>query len=115
MAPQDIALLDTRFHPHEPASDAGREIESALLDLPAHTRETVHERLSAIVANYSENRQVDPVLHFIESLTMTARLHRNPAYCDALAIADASRLQSPPEDSGDVADFMKALRERQAR
>lgn len=115
MAPLENAILDTRFDASAPDSDAARQIVDALTDLPPGSRDAVFERLTAVVANYDQTRQVDPVIHFMESLLMTARLHRNQAYCDSLAEAEASRMHGEPGGTGDVADFMTALRERRAR
>ncbi len=111
-----MSIIDLR-----PGHDADMEdtpesaaIRQAVQDLPPSQQEAVHSRLYAVAANYERTGRVDPVLHFIESLLMTARLHRNPAYLKGLAEADADAASGPPQGYLDVEGFMHLMRDRYA-
>jgi len=87
---------------------AAADIKAALRDLPFEQQEAVNDRLFEVAAQYQATGQVDPLLHYIQSLTMTARLHRNPAYVKSLHEADSE----PVGDVVDVDTFMTRMQER---
>lgn len=93
-------LFADRDHLDESTDDAEVEaIFAAIRDLPPESQEEVQRSLARVVKQYAENRRVDPVIHFIESLMMTARLHRNPRYGKALA--EAKTVAEPLPDAMD--------------
>lgn len=91
------------------------EIKDALRDLPLEAQAVVQDRLFEVAAQYQATGQVDPLIHYVQSLLMTARLHRNPAYRKSLAEADAAAENGPPADVIDVAAYMQSVRERRAQ
>jgi hypothetical protein len=112
MGEHNGALLDVRpGHPEDDEDARFQEILDALRDLPAADQDAVRSRLAAVARNYERTRQVDPLIHFVESLLVTARLHRNPAYRKALAEADDAQAGAPA-DVVELGDFMSRMRER---
>lgn len=83
------------------------EMKAALQDLPVEQQEAVRDRLFEVAAQYQATGQVDPLIHYVQSLLMTARLHRNPAYRKSLLEADSQ----PAGDLVDVDTFMARMRE----
>ena len=112
MGPGEGALLDTRDVHADANAETLARVTEALAGLPANQQDEVRRRLAAVVANFGETRQVDPVIHFVESLLMTAQLHRNPAFRKGLSEADEAAQQGEPQHDGNVADLMAAMRER---
>lgn len=81
-------LFTDREHLQRADSDedaAVEEIYDAIRALPPGSQEEVQRELARAIYRYHETRRVDPLLHFVESLFVTARLHRNPRYAKALA------------------------------
>jgi hypothetical protein len=89
-------------------AQAAADIKAALRDLPMEKQEVVQDRLFEVAAQYQATGQVDPLIHYVQSLLMTARLHRNPAYRKSLEEAD----REPVGETTTVADFMQRMRER---
>lgn len=105
-----MSVTDIR-HGESVSDDVARaaaDLKAALRDLPVEQQEAVSDRLFEVAAQYQATGQVDPLLHYIQSLFMTARLHRNPAYRKSLHEADTE----PLGDLVDVDTFMSRMRER---
>lgn len=105
-----MSVADIR-HDGSMSDDVARgaaDIKAALRDLPMEKQELVQDRLFEVAAQYQATGQVDPLIHYIQSLLMTARLHRNPAYRKSLDEAD----REPVGEPSTVADFMQRMRER---
>ena len=67
--------------------------------LPPDCQQEVLRRLAAAVALHDRTGDLAPVQHFSESLVMTARAARCPAYLRATAVAEAP---SEPRDIDEV-------------
>jgi hypothetical protein len=107
-----MSVTDIR-HGESMSDDVARhaaDIKAALRDLPVEKQELVQDRLFEVAAQYQATGQVDPLIHYVQSLLMTARLHRNPAYRKSLEQAD----REPVGETSTVADFMQRMRERHA-
>src|ERR1700736_4136073 len=61
------------------------QIVVALNNLPSWSHQEVLRRLIQVVARYERTGDTSVVDHFMESLAMTARMERNPAYVMATA------------------------------
>lgn len=106
------AVLDPRSGHHRDDDEHVAVMLNALRDLSPADQDGVTQQLARVLANYEATRQIDPIVHFVESLLVTARLHRNPAYRKALAQANEDAGQGEPQGSGEVADFMAEMRAR---
>lgn len=103
-----MSVTDIRHNVSNGVARSAADLKTALRDLPVDQQEAVSDRLFEVAAQYQETGQVDPVLHYLQSLFMTARLHRNPAYRKSLQEAES-------EPAGEVVDvdvFMARMRER---
>lgn len=104
-----MSILDN--HAPEP-NDTSRALRNAILELPLEKQDAVQEQLFAVVADYEATGEIKPVVHFIKSLAMTARLHRNPAYRKSLDEADEAAMSAP--QGFDVDTFFGQMREQLA-
>ncbi len=99
----------------EPGDDAAVEqVMAALRDLPPASHDAVLRRVAVEAVRFQRTRDLAPVVYLFDSLLMTARLYRNPAYEKALHEADAA----PPPDlaqAHDVTDVVSQMRARAAR
>jgi hypothetical protein len=75
------------------------QIVVALNNLPSQAHQEVLRRLIQVVARYERTGDTSVVDHFMESLTMTAKMERNPAYVMATAEREAP---GGPRDIQDV-------------
>lgn len=90
---------------------AGRELNAALDDMPFEAQAAVRQRLSEVAAHYLAVGEVDPLIHFVRSLQMTARLHRNPAYRKSV---DEAAREPVAAEGHTVEDFMAHMHEQYA-
>ena len=72
--------------------EAIQEVVDALNDLPAEAQQQVRRDLVAAALQYKQRGKLDPLLHFVDSLLVTARLHRDPEYVRALGAADKATI-----------------------
>lgn len=82
------------------------QIVVALNGLPSWGHQEVLRRLIQVVASYERTGDTSVVDHFMESLAMTVRMERNPAYVMATADVEA------PGEPRDVADVIAAIEAR---
>ncbi|MDQ1683674.1 MAG: hypothetical protein QOC82_411 [Frankiaceae bacterium] len=75
-----------------------QDLRAAIRDLPVGCQDEVLEQLFRAGLDYEQTGKVDPLLHFVTSLVMTARLHRNPRYQKALTETDTEDLSGEPVD-----------------
>jgi hypothetical protein len=75
------------------------QIVVALNNLPSWGHQEVLRRLIEVVARYERTGDTKVVDHFMESLRMTVRMERDPAYVMATAEREA---QGEPRDIQDV-------------
>lgn len=87
------------------------ELKAALDDMPVEQQQALRDRLVEVVVHHQTTGEVDPLIHFGQSLQMTARLHRNPAYRKSLEEAQ----REPVGAAIDVGDFIQRMRERHAQ
>ena len=104
-------MLDTRHV--EPDEADVQAIFDALSDLPTDAQDTLRRQLATVLVNYQSTGQIDPAIHFLDSLLMTARLHRNPAYRKRLKEAAATPID--PDGGVEVADLVAEMRARRGR
>lgn len=78
-------------------------ITVALAALPAKGRRVAMRRLALALANQQRTGDTSVVRHYLESLSMTARLVRTPGYAEALAAASHS------EEDLEVGDVIARL------
>lgn len=84
-------------------------IERALDQLPAEVMTTVRQHLARAVSEYEASGDAAPMLHFADSLLITARLQKNDHYQQA-------RIEAEAEDSRGgqsvekVTDFVERMR-----
>lgn len=98
--------------PTSPESAAAvEELRAAIRDLPPAHHEEVDRQLAEAAVQYQATRDPQPLIFFVESLLMTARLHRTPEYHKALAEAEQDTWGS---DGVDVADMIAAANARRA-
>lgn len=89
-------------------------VVAALDDLPRSRMSEVLSRLASAATHYEETRDTEPLIHFVDSLLMTARLHRNGAY--RLRVAEVEAQHAAQVASGEapegveVADFVARMR-----
>ncbi len=96
-------------HPESAGSQKAEELLVSLRDLPIETQDAVWGELAEVVTTYTDTGRVDPLIHFVKSLDMTTRLHRNPAYRKSLAEADEAAGR-PPQDEVVVTGLLARLR-----
>lgn len=82
------------------------QIVLALNNLPSWGHQEVLRRLIKVVARYERTGDTAVVDHFMESLAMTARMERNPAYVMAAAECEA------PGEPRDVQDVIAEIEAR---
>lgn len=82
------------------------QIVIALNNLPHWGHQEVLRRLIQVVARYERTGDTTVVDHFMESLAMTARMERNPAYVLATAQGDA------PGEPRDIQDVIAQIEAR---
>jgi len=91
-------------------------VVAALDDLPRSRMSEVLNRLASAATHYEETGDTKPLIHFVDSLLMTARLHRNAAY--RLRVAEVEAQHAAQVASGEapagveVADFVARAREK---
>jgi len=107
-----MSVIDIRpGHCDDGHDDTTQQLRQALHALPPASLEAVREQLISVVAHYEGTGDADPLVHFADSLLMTARLNRNPGYLRSVAEAEAEPVSA---DSGSVEDFMTRMQERYA-
>jgi hypothetical protein len=95
----DLQFAERQHLQHDSEALANAEqLLAEIRDLPSGTQDDVMRELMIVISEYERNRRVDPVLHFIESLLATARLHRNARYLDAQA--EAAHRPGTPDGPG---------------
>jgi len=82
------------------------EIVVALNSLPSWGQQEVLRGLIQVVARYERTGDSSAVDHFMESLAMTARMERNPAYVLATAEVEA------PGEPRDIQDVIAQIEAR---
>ncbi|HEX9337373.1 MAG TPA: hypothetical protein VF892_15870 [Pseudonocardiaceae bacterium] len=82
------------------------QIVVALNNLPSWGHQEVLRRLIQVVARYERTGDNTAVDHFMESLAMTDRMERNPAYVMAMAECEA------PGEPRDVQDVIAQIEAR---
>jgi hypothetical protein len=99
----------------EPATDPDRpdltaltqRLVGALRGLPTWGHhEVLRERLRAMLARYEQTGDLTEFEHFTESLAMTARMERSPAF-----LATAAN-EETPEEPRDLLDVIKQIEAR---
>ncbi len=80
-----------------------RQFITALRYLPSWGRDEVLRRLMMVIAQHERTDDPSVVEHFLESLVMTARMERDPAYL----MAEAER-ESPGEPR-DIAEVIAGI------
>ena len=91
--------------------EAIQEVVDALNDLPPDVQQQVRRDLVAAALQYKQRGKLDPLLHFVDSLLMTARLHRDPDYAQALATADKTTIDGSGLTAEEVSAQVKELRD----
>lgn len=82
------------------------QIVVALNNLPSDGHQEVLRRLIHVVARYERTGDTSAVDHFMASLTMTARMERDPAYVMATAQREA------PGEPRDITDVIAQIEAR---
>jgi hypothetical protein len=83
-----------------------KRIVAVLRQLPTWGHhDKLRERLMAVLVRYQQTGDPAPVEHFIESLVLTARMERSPAF---LATAESTELPGEPRDIHDVVAELEA-------
>lgn len=97
--------------PVERHDEAVEELLEALRVLPAEHHEEVHRQLAHAAINYQRTGSHEPLVMLVDSLLMTARLHRNPDYVKALADCE----EDDWTDGGlDAESMVRQARERRS-
>lgn len=89
------------------------DLKAAIQDLPITRQDDAFEQMGAALVEAERTGSTTPVTRYVQSLRMTARLHRNPAYKKALAEADAD-LAEEMSTAVPVSDFLDSMRARYA-
>lgn len=109
-----MSVSDIR-HAQPAEGDSARlavELKAALDDMPIEQQQAVRDRLVDVAVHLQTTGEVDPALHFLRSLQMTARLHRNPAYRKSL---EEAMREPVGANTVSVTDFVARMKERHAR
>ncbi|GEM_PF-1941514 len=88
---------------------AVRLLEDAFQALPERTRAEVRARLMQAIVTFERTRDIAPVVDFMRSVEITAKLNVNPQYQAALRDAEA---ESWDEPGTDVRAMIEAADER---
>jgi len=64
------------------------ELRAAISALPADSHEEIYRQLAEAAVEYQATHDSGPLVLFVESLLLTARLHRTPEYRNALVDAE---------------------------
>jgi hypothetical protein len=88
---------------------AVRSLDDAFQALPESSRAEVRARLMQIIVTFERTTDIAPVLDFLQSVQITAKLGVNPQYQSALRDAES---ESWDEPGTDVRAMIEAANER---
>jgi hypothetical protein len=88
-------------------------LKESIQDLPIERQDAAFEQMGSALVEVKRSGSPAAVTRYVQSLYLTARLHRNPAYKKALAEADAEFEQEIAE-SLPVSTFVDQMRARYA-
>ena len=97
---------------------AVRLLNAAFQALPDDSRAEVRERLMQVIVTFERTNDIAPVVDFIQSVMITARLYSNPQYRSALQDAESESWDGPGVDVKEMieaADERRRAAGRQAR
>ncbi len=86
-----------------------RALKDAVQDLPIERQDAAFEQMGMALVEADRTGSSSPISRYVQSLKLTSRLHRNPAYRKALAEADAE-LEREMVEALPVASFVDAMR-----
>ena len=86
-----------------------RLLDDAFQALPESSRAEVRARLMQIIVTFERTTDIAPVLDFLQSVQITAKLSVNPQYQSALRDAES---ESWDEPGTDVRAMIEAANER---
>ena len=92
-------------------------LDAAFRALPRESRDEVRARLMQVIVTFERNKDVAPVVDFMQSVLITARLNANPRYREAVKAAEAESWDGPGvsvEDMVRVADERRRAAQGQA-
>jgi len=94
--PRRVAVKRPAVVPRD--DQAVRRLNAAFLALPDDSRAEVRARLMQVVVTFERTNDVAPVVDFIRSVMITARLYSNPQYRSALQDAESESWEGPGVD-----------------
>jgi hypothetical protein len=77
-----------------------RMLDAAFLALPEDSRTEVRAQLMQAIVTFERTNDVAPLVDFVQSVLITAKLHSNPQYRSALKDAEAESWDEPGVDAG---------------
>lgn len=90
-----------------------RALKESIQDLPIERQDAAFEQMGTALVEVKRTGSPTAVSRYVQSLHLTARLHRNPGYKKALAEAD-SELAEEMADAMPVSQFVDMMRARHA-
>lgn len=88
---------------------AVRMLEAEFRTLPAESRDEVRAQLMQVIVTFERTKDIAPLVDFVQSVLITAKLNANPRYRAALAAADAESWDQPGVSAEEM---IKAANER---
>ncbi len=95
-----------------------RLLDDAFQALPESSRAEVRARLMQIIVTFERTMDIAPVLDFLRSVEITAKLSVNPQYQSALRDAESESWDGPGTDARamiEAANERRRAAQRQAR
>lgn len=89
--------------------DAVRVLDEAFSALPEESQEEVLARLIQVIVTFQRTKDIAPVVEFVQSVLITAKLNADPRYQAALREAETESLDQPGVS---VEDMIEAANER---
>lgn len=89
--------------------DAVRVLDEAFSTLPEESQEEVRARLIQVIVTFQRTKDIAPVVEFVQSVLITAKLNADPRYQAALREAETESLDQPGVS---VEDMIEAANER---
>jgi hypothetical protein len=93
-------------------------LDAAFQSLPDESREEVRARFMQVIVTFERTNDIAPVVDFVRSILITAKLNANPRYREAVKAAEADSWDGPGvsvEDMIRVADERRRAAQEQAR
>lgn len=89
--------------------DAVKALNEAFNALPEESQQEVRARFLQVIVTFQRTKDIAPIVDFMQSVLITAKLNADPQYRAALREADAESLDQPGVS---VEDMIEAANER---